>query len=73
MMCPSHQFVGLPYMAHDSHSEDTLFVVSEQDFVFLREDAEVHDMYLSQQEMLTCQWQRFEEIADAMPDGQEKH
>ena len=34
------KYVGLPYMADASHSEDTVFFVAEGDFRFYREDAE---------------------------------
>ncbi len=37
---PVSQNVGLPYMAHASHAEDTLFVVAEPNLVFLKEDGE---------------------------------
>ena len=33
------KYVGLPYMADASHSEDTVFFVAEGDFRFYREDA----------------------------------
>ena len=35
----AYQFVLLPYMAHDSHPKDSLFIVSEADFRFYKEEA----------------------------------
>lgn len=36
--CAPH-YVGLPYMAHESHDGDTLLIIAEPDFRFTKADA----------------------------------
>ena len=56
-------------MAHDGHAEDTLFVVSEQDFCFFKEDAVAHTQFLSEEEAKTRVWNRFDDIIDCVEEG----
>ena len=47
---PCTQYVGLPYMAHESHTEDTTFIVAESDFVFNHSDATTHLQWQGEEE-----------------------
>ena len=66
---PCTQFVGLPYMAHESHTEDTTFIVAESDFVFNQSDATTHLQWMAEEEERACHFLRYSEIADAIPEG----
>ena len=46
------QFMGLPYMAHESHAEDTLFIIAEPDFMFTEADATAQAHWWEQEESL---------------------
>ena len=60
------QYAGGPYIADETHDEDTLFFVFEPDFVFLAEDAKRHQEFLSQQEAVANLFSRYAEIADSL-------
>ena len=55
-------------MAHAAHAPDTLFVVSEPDFVFFREDGERILSYMSLREAQAATFARWDEMADDMED-----
>jgi len=56
-------------MAHESHTEDTTFIVAESDFVFNHSDATTHLQWLGEEEERACNFGRYSEIADAIPEG----
>ena len=60
------QYVGLPYMAHASHAPDTTFIISEPDFVFFKEDAEAHQLYMSEQEAGASMRSRWEDLSEEL-------
>ena len=59
-------------MAHEAHAPDTLFVVSEPDFVFFKEHAEMVLRYMSFREAQAATFARWDEIAEDMEDEEEK-
>ena len=59
-------------MAHESHAEDTGWIVAEQDYRFKKAHATVHHEFLSEQEQISSHWSRWDEIGDAIEDPEER-
>ena len=41
-------------MAHQSHPEDTMFIIAEPDFVFTSGDGDIHSAWMSEEQQSTC-------------------
>ena len=61
------QYVGLPYMAHESHAEDTLFIIAEPDFRFTKADATSQTHWWEQQESGQNRYVDWDEVCDSLP------
>ena len=55
-------------MAHESHAEDTTFIVAEADFRFARDDAHSQMHWWEQQEQVQNKFAHWDEMADMLPE-----
>ena len=62
------QYVGLPYMAHEYHAEDTLSIIAEPDFRFTNTDATSQTHWWEHQESVLNRYADWDEVCDSLPD-----
>ena len=58
-------------MAHSSHAEDTLFVVAEPDFRFMKDEAESQRHEFDMQEAVASRYATWSELHDSLPVDQQ--
>ena len=61
------QYCALPYMAHESHAADTLFVIAEPDFRFRAKEAERQRHEFDVQESQAARFDGWMELHHALP------